>query len=426
MQAGFSEIDITPPVGTRKIGWIKEIVSDQVIDPLYARVAVLDNGADRVAFIQLDTLSIRWTQVRDIRTRIEAAYGFPGGHIMVSATHNHAGPAVADSGRTSRDAVYIETLVTKCVQAFGQALAGLCEAEVGFRHVFETEVGFNRRVVMRNGLVKTQQSFPNDPDCLYIEGPMDPEVAVLALRRPGGALLGCLVNFACHPTHLGGGAELSGGFPALVCRNLKQHGCPVTLYLNGAGGNIMHMDFLNGRHVSMEEAGERLTADVCRALDGMTYAPEAALGVACTTLQLPYRQPTPEEVAGTIPGAQRFVDPELYDEGMAPLLERIRNRRTQPADVQVLFIGNVALAGIPAEYFVQHGLRIKTASHPAHALVVGQANGMIGYVPHREAFARGGYETTFCSGSRLAPEAGDLLADAAIALIQARRGMPQG
>jgi len=54
-------------------------------------------------------------------------------------------------------------------------------------------------------------------------------------------------------------------------------------------------------------------------------------------------------------------------------------------------------------------------------LIVGQANGMVGYVPHRDAFLRGGYETTFAGSSRLAPEAGDQLADAAIGLIKAHR-----
>lgn len=424
MQAGFAEIDITPPVGTHKIGWIKDIISDRVMDPLFARVAVLDNGEKRVAFIQLDTLCVRWTQVNDIRRRIESQYGFPGNHILVSATHNHAGPAVANVGDVKRDEAYIETLVKKCVQAFGAALAARQTAEIGFNHVYEAEVGYNRRVLMRDGTVKTQQVFSANPDCLCLEGPMDPEVAVLAMRRSNGDLLGCLVNFACHPTHHGGGKDLSAGFPGLVCRLMKDHGCPVTLYLNGAGGNIINHDFVSDRALSMEEASRRLTDDVCRALKPMAFQSDAKLGAASSTIHLPYRKPTKEEIAGTIPGAQRFVDPSAYDRGMAQLLERIRTRGTQPAEVQVLFINNVAVAGIPAEYFVQHGLRIKQEACPLHALVIGQANGMVGYVPHRDAFLGGGYETTFAGSSRLAPEAGDLLADAAIGLMQAHRSTP--
>jgi hypothetical protein len=365
-------------------------------------------------------LCVRWTQTNDIRRRIEAAYGFPGAGIMVAATHNHAGPAVANGGDVRRDDGCVETLTRQCVAAFGEALARRAEAEVGFNHVYEGAVGYNRRVVMRDGTVKTQQSFARDPNCLCIEGPVDPEVAVLALRRPGGELLGCLVNFACHPTHHGGGTALSGGFPARVCRMLKDRGCPVTLYLNGAGGNIITTDFVTGRSVSLEEAAERISRDAGVALDGMQFRPGGRVGSVSTTRQLPYRKPTAEEIAGTVKGAQRFVDSTAYDRGMPGLLERIRTRKTQPAEVQVLFVNEVAFAGIPAEYFVQHGLRIKQEAWPAHALVVGQANGMVGYVPHREAFLRGGYETTFCTGSKLAPEAGDLLADAAVRSIKQR------
>ncbi len=66
------------------------------------------------------------------------------------------------------------------------------------------------------------------------------------------------------------------------------------------------------------------------------------------------------------------------------------------------------------------GLRIKERTSPKRAHVVGYANGMVGYLPTKEAFARGGYETTFAKASRLAPEAGNILVDAAIDLV--RRG----
>ena len=53
--------------------------------------------------------------------------------------------------------------------------------------------------------------------------------------------------------------------------------------------------------------------------------------------------------------------------------------------------------------------------------MVGYANGMLGYLPHEEAFARGGYECTFGPPSLMAPEAGRLLAEAAVALIRGDR-----
>ena len=416
MHAGFAEIDITPPVGTHKIGWIKDIVSDQVLDPLYARVAIFENGDERVAFIQLDTLSIRWTQVNDIRSRIERKHGFPGKHIMVSATHNHAGPAVANCGKPKRDDAYVETLVQKCVEAFGSALSNIQEAEVGFNHVFNFDVAKNRRVVMRDGTVKTQCGQADPKQSLFIEGPIDPELAVLAARDKTGQLLGCLVNYACHPTHHGGETVLSGGYPGVLAREMKR-GCPVTLFLNGACGNIVCFHSVAGQNKSMEEVGRILADNTGKTIEGMDFRGDWSLRAASTTLELPYRKVTEAEIKGMVRGAQRFVDPSAYDEGMPGLVARIRNRRLQPVEVQALFMGNITFVGIPAEYFVEYSLRIKEKSYPCHALIVGHANGMVGYVPTRHAFERGGYETTFAMTSRMAPEAGDMLADAAIELI---------
>ena len=122
-------------------------------------------------------------------------------------------------------------------------------------------------------------------------------------------------------------------------------------------------------------------------------------------------------MAGTVHGAQRFIDPAIYERDIPRLLERIRRMGAQPAQVQALFVNDRVFVGIPAELFVQVGLRIKEGAWPKRALVVGQANGMVGYVPHGEAFRRGGYETTFAGSSRLAPEAGEMLASCALELI---------
>ena len=121
--------------------------------------------------------------------------------------------------------------------------------------------------------------------------------------------------------------------------------------------------------------------------------------------------------AGKVHGAERFAAPPVYDDDMPGLVRRIRTRKTQPAEVQTLFLGPVAITGIPAEYFVEHGLRIKEQTYPWKSLVVSCANGMVGYLPTAQAFTRGGYETTFAPSSRMAPAAGDLVADAAIAQI---------
>jgi len=419
LRAGFAETDITPPVGTRKIGVLTELVAERVLDPLRARVAIIENAVERIAFVQLDTLCVRWSRVDEIRRRVTEEYGFPGPHVMVAATHNHAGPAVANLGDVERDDAYVDTMVSKVVAAFGMALANRQEAEIGSGSCFEFDVAYNRRVVLRDGTVRTHGSF-DDPDALFLEGPIDPELSVLAVRAKSGDRLGILVNFACHVGHHGSATELSAGFPGALSREMQSRGCPMTLFLNGACGNVAYGDACQGGETKTEEEiGAILAADAQAILEGIDCRGAAELSAKSRTIDLPYRQYTQDDIRGTARGSQRGGrDPSVYDRCMPGLVARIRERGTQPAEVQALRIGEQAFVAIPAEYFVELGLGIKQLVWPRRALVVSCANGMVGYAPTRGAFERGGYETTFGPTSHLAPEAGNLLAESAMELIE--------
>ena len=416
MRAGFAEIDITPPIGTHKIGWLRLIVSDSVLDPLMARAAIFESGDARLGFIQLDTLFIEAADVADIRGRIQSRFGFPGANIMVAATHNHAGPAIADCGEVRRDEAYMRSMIEKIVAVFGLAMGALRPAEVGQASVFEHDLSYNRRIAMRDGTTKCQHTF-DDPNALCVEGPIDPEVAVLAARTPGGGeWLGAMVNFACHPTHWGGETALSAGYPGALAAEMKARGFPVTLFLNGASGNLIFFDSRrsNQGH-TMEEMGRVLAEDACRAVGKMAFAADLPLRAASRMVAAPWRDPTAEDLSGTALGAQRYSTDAIYSQMIDRVRAERQDRATCDVEVQVLSVGDRDYAAIPGEYFVQNGLRIKQGAWPRHALVASNANGSMFYLPHKEAFARGGYETTF-PGTKFAPGTAELLADAAVAL----------
>ena len=419
MRAGFAEVDITPPLGIYKMGWKRLIVADAVLDPLYARVAVIESGDRRAAFVQLDTAVVERDVALRIRRRVEEQYDFPGDAVMVAATHNHAGPAVGYDGDVKPDEAYVASLIDKATQAFGGALAGLAPVEAGFGHGYEFRVAHNRRVVMRDGTVRTHGNFSH-PDALFIEGPIDPEVTVMALRRPGGGLAAALVNFACHPTHEGGSGKLTAGFPGVLARRLAASGCPLTLFLNGAAGNA-HSDrpAEGGRPRPMAECGELLAETVLEILNRIEYRPELPLTCARTEIELPYRKLNDQEIQGTARGAQRFIDPKIYEREIAALTRHIAANPAERAEVQAIGFGEHAFVSVPGELFAELGLELKVRAYPTRVAVVGYANGSVGYLPHRAAFERGGYETTFCGSSRLAPGAGEMVVDAAARLVAA-------
>lgn len=417
LRAGFAERDITPPLGTHKIGWLNDIVPDTIADPLYTRAAVIEGDGGRVGFLALDTLSIRWTTTEQIRAAVAANGDLSAERLMVAATHNHGGPAVAGAGEVRRDDAYVATLIDACVAAVAEAAANLVPAEVGVGSVYEFEAAHNRRVVQRDGTVKTHVRFRH-PECLALEGPIDPEVAVLAARDLDGKWLGALVNFTCHPTHHGGDAVFSAGYPGVLVDELKQAGLPTALFLQGAAGNIHYAIPEKGHSddPTMEQLGRMVAAAAQRALGELTWHSTLTVDAVRGRVDLPHREPTEAEVTGQAFGAQQFRPP-VYEAGMPALVERIQRQPLQPAEVQVLALGEHRYVSLPCEPFVELGLEIKQLAWPRVAKVVGYANGMVGYVPHRAAFAGGGYETTFISSSRLAPEAGELLVAKAAELL---------
>lgn len=416
MKAAFAEIDISPPPGSRKVGWIKTIIGEKVNDPLFGRVAIFAANAQRVAFIQLDVINICDELCKDIRHAIESSHGFPSENIMVSATHNHAGPAVSDVGEVQRDEAYCATLVQKLINCFGAALANMQEADIGFGRALNWQLAKNRRVVMRDGTVKTHGNFA-DLDAMYIEGPIDPETIVLAARNKSGQLLGILVNYACHATHLGGESVFSAGWPGVMALEMKKRACPVTMFLNGAEAQMHHHCPITG-DLSMEQCGITLADSACEAVQQIHWRNDAKINVASRKLNLPFRQFTDDEIHGRTRGAQRFIDPGIYDRLIPSLVEKFNRMGTHPAELQAISFNEYVFISIPGELFVELGLRIKERAHPCKAIIVGLANGMLGYIPIREAFARGGYETTFLDNKKMAPETGDILADTAVELIR--------
>ena len=415
-RAGFGEVDITPPKGTPRQGWNSKIVGESALDPLYARAAVFQSGDEQpVVVIQLDVALISAADTASIRSRIREKHGIPGPRIMVAATHNHSGPAMIHEA-LPRDEKYIQRMIEACAEAVGKALKERLESEMALGVAFEFNVATNRRVLMRDGTARTHGSF-TDPNALCYEGPIDPEVAVLAFRGRDGAIRGALVNFSCHPTHHGGDPFFSAGYPGVVARELKTRGIPVTLFLQGAAGNIAYDDPKGRPTKSKEEIGRILADDVMEALAKPSWNAPAAASAVSQTFAIPYRDVTDADIKGTARGAQRFGEPGYYDRTVPPLVAMIREKKTEEGEVQVIRLGDVALAAQPSESFAEHGLRIKQGAWPTRTLVVCYANGMLGYLPHEEAFQRGGYECTFGPPSKMAPEAGRLLADAVISLI---------
>ncbi|MDF2722089.1 MAG: Alkaline ceramidase domain protein, partial [Paenibacillus sp.] len=92
------------------------------------------------------------------------------------------------------------------------------------------------------------------------------------------------------------------------------------------------------------------------------------------------------------------------------------------AEIQAIAFGDAVIVGLPAELFVEFGLRIKSGSPFPLTIVNELTNGSVsGYVCTQEAYRQGGYETRLRPYSRLHEETGDLFVEHALKLLHRLR-----
>ena len=94
----------------------------------------------------------------------------------------------------------------------------------------------------------------------------------------------------------------------------------------------------------------------------------------------------------------------------------MRKADSIPLEVHAYRLGpEVAIVTLPGEVFVEIGLAIKNASPFETTLVIELANDAPGYIPTRQAFAEGSYETV---NSRVEPGQGEKMAARALRLLK--------
>ncbi|MCS7253211.1 MAG: hypothetical protein RMK18_07655 [Armatimonadota bacterium] len=431
MEVGFACIDITPEVGSVIPGGFHPRFATGIHDPLLVNAAVFSNGNVKLAIVSLDALSIKSSIVAYARRMAEESTGIPQAHILIAATHTHNGGPIADAFLCEADKGYCDNVAKAIAQAISKADRNKCRALIATGFGYEDTVAFNRRCVMKDG---TQRTHPGKlaKDAIAIAGPIDPRVGVLAAMATDGTLLGCIVNYACHATVMWGD-EFSADYIHYVRETIKAVMGEQThvVYLNGACGDVTQVAQLIPREPEVGEkwarrVGGRIGAEALKvifAMDFDAYSDEVLpLAAVSKILSLPTRkvpQQMLEEAMRLLEEGESWDTERIYARELILLNEANKLEPMVNAEVMAMLIGDLAIVSFPCEYFCQFGLDVRSASPYASTFVVSCANGMVGYVPTEGAFRAGGYETRLARSSKLMPDAGILMREAAIELLMA-------
>lgn len=423
---GAYETVITPPLGSPIPGQFADRRLSGVKDELYVKAVVIESDGEAVVFVAADALFVLEKESGRIRERIREFTGISEERVMVSATHTHTGPPIWPE----QDEAYLSELVRKMADAAILAYRRRQPARVGFGSGRESGIAFNRRYRMRNGTVQTNPGYGN-PDAVGPEGPADPEVLVVRIDDERGEPLAVITNFACHADTVGG-TEACADFPGSLSRALKRalSERTVSLFLQGASGNVNHRDYSQPRAPAVADhagrIGRILAGEVLRVretIDMPSGDEPLKLGAARCRFPLSYRRATreeEEEARQTLASPHaREIEKILADRLLQTIVNPVREAEME---IQAFRIGELAAAGLPGEIFAEFGLALKRDAPYAGLIVNTLCNGTnTGYVCTREAYASGGYEPRMRNFSRNAPGTGELFAEKAMELLRMLR-----
>jgi len=262
-----------------------------------------------------------------------------------------------------------------------------------------------------------------NPDVVEPIGKPDREVISL-LARSADAIRGGFVNFGLHCDTVGG-TEMSADWTHYLRKTVSASldmAAPLLTPINCCG-DVNHWNVFKEVTSRGFEETERIGVQVGQAaLNALASADPIKPGpvhALRTTVQAATRMPSDAElVEAKAIMAEPAPDDVDFTMDRVNALRKIRAAETGPTlpmDVTVITFGNVALVGIPAEYFSALGRDIKSRSPFEHTVVITLAGKNVGYIGERQNYDEGGYEMT---SSIVAPGSGEALADAAVRLLE--------
>jgi len=387
--------------------------------------------------VTLDIISVTRAITDQARAEIEKATGIPGDHVMVSATHAHTGPVLANTSQFSRDLGGQKQIARDYTEGLPGLIAGsvrLANERLQAARLSRAKgrcdgLAFNRRYFMRDGSTGWNPGKLN-PNIVLAAGPSDPEVGILYVEKPEARgpveSLASYVNFAMHPDTTGG-SKLSADWPGALGRVLAgYHGSNhLTLVANGTCGNINHLDFSwpwpQGGPGEQNRIATILGAAVFQAYKDLKPVAVGPLRARSEIVELDLLEITPQQLEG----ARKLVEATKDDSG-ANFMKLVRAYRAldvaaregkpHRVEVQAFALGRqLAWVGLPGEVFVELGLAIKQRSPFAQTYVVELANESIGYIPDRRSYAEGNYEP---ESARCAGGSGEKLVGVAVRLLE--------
>lgn len=419
--AGVATSNITPWLGDGLVGNFGTPPPAQYVhDELHARCFVLDDGTTRIAIVVSDNIYISREVLDDAKRQVTEATGLPADHMLMSCTHTHSSVSARWKNPLQPEQEFTEYqrfVAHRIADGVRCAINNLQPARIAWGTADLPGQVFCRRWLMKPGTELfnpfgepdlARMNPGNSPNLLKPAGPVDPQIAFLALQTLDARPLGLLANYSLHYVGGTGRNHISADYFGVFCDRIQQllgadrQDPPfVGAMSNGTSGNINNIDFSKPREKRQPYEQIRLVAGQCaqavfEQYDKLTWHDWVPLGMRQRELELGVRKPTPDQLAHA---KKVLAEPERPDQfpHERSYAQKAIQQLESPGTVRVLLqsvrIGELGIFAIPFEVFSETGLELKARSPFKPSFTMELANGGYGYLPTPEQHELGGYET---------------------------------
>jgi len=449
IKAGASKVNITPPYGTIINGDFLPNYTKAIHDSLFAKALAFDNGSQKFVFVVVDNMTIDADLINDAKAIIKKNTGILPEQVMVSCTHAHSCGSVIEVATCEADLSYRLSMPPKIAEAVKIALNNLQPAKIAWGHIDVPKHVSCRRWYMKPGYTMISPFGENDkvwmnpsPGSEFLDRPVsptDPQVCCMAVKTLDDKWISILANYSTH--YVGGipantiSADYYGEIDKQLKAKLKADKNFVGIMSNGTSGDVNTFDFKltknypSGDYEKMKYIADDISDSILVALKNAKWDSKPIFNIEAGITSVDRRLPSEKLLAQVTKLVQNTdyatlgtTDKASDDMARLYAMEVVKLDAYQPLAynllIQAIRLGDGTIGTLPGEFFSETGLKLKKEAPSEYYFSIALANAMIGYVPPKDQFSLGGYETWLCSGSLAEVDAEEIIRTALSKLIE--------
>ena len=380
-RAAVVKVDVTPEGHQMLLGYGARR-STGVLDRIYHRITVLDDGKTQFVLVSSDFAVVSPSEYDKVAAKLKSQLGIDPVNFWWTLTHTHSAPEVGPPGLPALfmgeryqhkfDSDYTDVVEKKLIDGVAEARKKLEPARLGVGWGM-AQANINRRAKGVDG----KAFLGMDPD-----GPVDRRIGMLRLDKADGTPMALISNYAIHGTVMGGeNLLISGDAPGVVAQYVEEKlGIPL-LFINGAAGNIapIYSQYANHKIGRLHQF-KTLLGDKIIAANQSIKATTA--DISLKTASLIVETPRKPELG--------WVD-DLKD------YTRTTKAGVNMIKLPVRFLqinDDIAIWSAPLELFCEISNEVRDRSPFPYTFYFGYGNGWLGYLLTAEEITHGGYEIT--------------------------------